>query len=216
MRTSLASLITILAVLTPGTALAAPDTQPPTVPTNLRVQSLSFHKVDLAWNPSTDNSGWVMYEVEVRTPPVYAQRYGALGTTKEFSALAQGTTYTASVLAVDGARNKSAPVTIQFTTPVDTLTPAAPLNPRQINVNGVFETLAWDPAADNSDYLTYFVWSNGIPVFVQFGTTVDVYWAVFIECAVERGSIHTLTVTALDGGGNMSPHSAPLTVTFPS
>lgn len=213
-RTRLAALaaasITV-AVLLPGQATAAPDTTPPTAPSNLRVTSLSFTTVGLAWNPGTDNSGWVQYVVEVRTPPHYVQRYGALGTTKAFSALAQGTTYTATVWTRDGANNQSAGVSIQFTTPVDTHAPAAPGNLRATT-----EAIMWDAAVDDSEQLTYFLWSGPELILVTYDLGMTIFEMVYIQCLVQTGTIHTFTVQALDVGGNWSPHSNAITVAFPT
>jgi hypothetical protein len=53
-----AALAFVLAlVLGAAPALAAQDRKPPTKPANLRVTSLTPHRVTLAWDPSTDNSG---------------------------------------------------------------------------------------------------------------------------------------------------------------
>jgi hypothetical protein len=53
-----AALALVLAlVLGTSPALAAGDRKPPTKPANLRVTSLTPHRVTLAWDPSTDNSG---------------------------------------------------------------------------------------------------------------------------------------------------------------
>ncbi len=207
----LAAAVVALAVLAPAQAAAARDTTPPTAPTNLRVTNLSFTSVGLAWNPGTDNSGWVQYVVEVRTPPYYFQRYGALGTTKSFTALAQGTTYTATVWTRDGANNESPGVSIQFTTPIDTTAPAAPGNLRLAD-----EAITWDRAVDDSEQVTYFMWSGPELILVTYDLGMTVFDLVYVHCLVQTGSIHTFTVQAMDVGGNWSPHSNPLTVAFPA
>ena len=51
-------------VLATSTAVAAPpDRTPPTTPTNLRVTGASDYSVSLAWNASTDNSGFWYYRL---------------------------------------------------------------------------------------------------------------------------------------------------------
>ncbi|MEK6968501.1 MAG: S8 family serine peptidase [Nanoarchaeota archaeon] len=42
---------------------AAPDTQPPSAPSNLRLSSVSSTQVNILWNPSSDNVGVVGYKV---------------------------------------------------------------------------------------------------------------------------------------------------------
>src|SRR5262245_43073529 len=108
----LASAVAVLgSVLTPGVASA--DTQSPGTPTNLHIQNISFTSVAVAWNASTDDSGWVMYEVEANALPRSLVRYGATSPSKNVTGLTPGLTYTISVVAVDGSGNKSAPTSIQ-------------------------------------------------------------------------------------------------------
>jgi hypothetical protein len=204
----------LTATMAPGTAVASTDTTPPTTPINLRVPNLSFSTVTLAWGASTDDSGWVIYEAEVKSLPRVLQRYAAFEPTKTFTGLQQGLTYTASVVAVDGALNRSAPVSIQFTTPVDTSAPTAPSNLRVV-ADASYGTLAWNPAVDDSDSLVYLIYADGTPIHGSNLPHVTIADLVFTYCVVDPGSTHSLTVRARDPGGNLSPPSEPLTVTFP-
>src|SRR5206468_291351 len=108
----LASTVAVMGtVLVPGMLLpgvAAADTQAPPAPTNLQVQNLSFTSATLAWSPSADDSGWVMYEVEANALPRSLVRTGATTPSKTLTGLTPGLTYTVSVVAVDGSRNSSA------------------------------------------------------------------------------------------------------------
>jgi hypothetical protein len=205
---------TVLALVGPGKAMASTDTRPPTPPTNLRVQSLSFTTVTLAWDASTDDSGWLIYEAEVKALPAVLQRYAALEPAKTFNGLRQGLTYTATVAAVDGARNRSASASIQFTTPIDTSAPSAPSNLRVVADN-YYGTLTWDPAVDDSDSLLYLIYADGAPIHGTNLPQVAISELVYTYCVVDPGSTHSLTVRARDLGGNLSPPSNPLTVTFP-
>jgi exo-1,4-beta-D-glucosaminidase len=89
------------------------DTQPPTVPGNLRATSVTATGVALAWDASTDNVGVTGYDVSRNGSPV--------GTVTDTSftdtAVAAGTTYTYSVRAHDAAGNASDPATLSVTTP---------------------------------------------------------------------------------------------------
>jgi len=197
----------------PAPSVAAEDSTPPSPPTNLQVQRLSFTEVTLRWSPSTDDSGWLLYEVEVRGPG-YLQSWAALEPTKTFTALPQGVTFTATVVAVDGAHNRSASTSIQFTTPIDTTTPTAPTNLRAVMTNGVLTAIAWDPATDNST-LTYYLFSGGNRIFGGTATSVSVQDLLYVYCIVLPGSTHTLTVQAIDISNHLSTASNTLTVTFP-
>jgi hypothetical protein len=64
-RVAAAILAVLVLFLSTSPALAARDRKPPTRPTNLRATSLTPHRVTLAWNPSTDDSGTFTYRVWV-------------------------------------------------------------------------------------------------------------------------------------------------------
>jgi hypothetical protein len=199
-------------VLVPG--VAAADTQAPSAPANLRIQNLSFTSVTLAWSPSADDSGWVMYEVEASAQSRSLLRFGSTGPSKTVTGLRPGLTYTASVVAVDGSRNTSAPVSILFTTPVDSAPPTTPTFLRAVTANGVVDSISWGASSDSSA-VRYVLRSSGNRIFGTSKTSVTVSELLDL-CVVVPGSTHTLTVEALDAHNNVSGRSSPVTVTFPS
>ena len=86
-----------------ATTLAAADTTPPSVPTNLAVTAATSSSVSLSWTASTDNvavTGYNIYRngVLVGTSPVASYTNGSL---------AASTTYIYSVAAYDAAGNVS-------------------------------------------------------------------------------------------------------------
>jgi hypothetical protein len=198
-------------VLLPG--VAAADAQAPPAPTNLRVQELSFTSVTLAWNPSADDSGWVMYEVEANALPRSLLRYGSIEASKAISGLTPGLTYTASVVAVDGSHNRSAPTSVQFTTPVDSTPPTTPTGLRGVTASGTVDSITWNASADSSAVL-YVLRSGNNIIHGTARTSVTASELVYL-CVVAPGSTHTLTVEARDAHNNISGRSSPLTVTFP-
>jgi hypothetical protein len=199
-------------VLVPG--VAAADTLAPSAPANLRIQNLSFTSVTLAWSPSTDDSGWVMYEVQASAQSRSLLRFGSTGPSKTIGGLTPGLTYTASVVAVDGSRNTSAPVSILFTTPVDSTPPTTPSFLRAVTANGVVDSISWGASSDSSA-VQYVLRSSGNRIFGTSKTSVTVSELLDL-CVVAPGSTHTLTVEALDVHNNVSGRSGPVTVTFPS
>lgn len=200
-------------VLTPGVATA--DTQAPSAPTNLRIQNISFTSATVAWNPSADDSGWVMYEVEANALPRSLKRYGSTTSSKTITGLLPGLTYTVSVVAVDGSRNMSAPASIQLTTPVDSTPPTTPTGLQAVTANGVVESLTWNAAADSSA-VRYVLRSGGNRLFGTRDTSVTTFELLYLDCVVQPGSTHTLTVEALDAHDNVSGTSRPVAVTFPN
>jgi chitodextrinase len=209
----LASTAVILgSVLAPGVATA--DTRSPVAPANLHIQNVSFTSVALAWSPSTDDSGWVMYEVEANALPRSLLRYGSTEPNKTVTGLTSGLTYTLSVVAVDGAGNRSAPTSLQATTPVDRTPPTTPTRLRVATVNGVADSILWDASTDSSN-VRYVLRANGNRIFGTTGTMVTAIELLYLDCVVQPGSTYTLTVEALDANNNVSDRSVPVTATFP-
>ncbi|MGN9912990.1 fibronectin type III domain-containing protein [Phytohabitans sp. LJ34] len=200
----------------PATAAVAgpPDRVPPTVPTDLRVHSVGFTWVSLAWNPSTDNSGTVLYDATLQAAGGPLQQR-AFTPTQGFGGLTPGTTYTASVRAVDLAGNASAAVSVQASTPARTLPPpTTPTNLRGVHVGGVLDRIAWD-ASPHGTPVSYLLLSGETVLSSVSTTSVSVFQLVHVDCAVEPGGTYTLTVRALSADGDFSDRSAPLTVTIP-
>jgi hypothetical protein len=198
-------LVMLLSVFGTSSALAARDRTRPTKPTNLRVTSTSAYYVNLAWNPSTDNSGVFSYKVWVS----YGQTYTVPQTQTTFSLfLAPNSTYSFHVYAVDGSGNKSAKSnTVSATTPRDTTAPSAPVV-SVVSVNPTEVSLAWSASTDDGPYLFYQVFVNGSP-------NVD---AGQNRSAVVQGltpeTSYQITVKARDlYGPNVSAPSNVLTVT---
>src|SRR5439155_1515635 len=103
----------------------APDTQPPTAPTNLAATAASTSQINLSWTASTDNVGVTGYQVEhcqgsgctnfSATAPVVT------GTSSSDSGLSAGTTYSYQVRATDAANSRSAYSSIASATTQGTL-----------------------------------------------------------------------------------------------
>jgi len=86
-------------------ATAAPDTEPPTAPTNLTATPVSSSRIDLAWSASSDNVGVAGYKVfrdGAQIAATAATSYSDMG-------LAPSTTHSYHVVAFDAASNESAP-----------------------------------------------------------------------------------------------------------
>jgi chitodextrinase len=206
------AVVVVAVLLAPGAAHAATDRTPPTTPANLHVQSVSFTAVTLAWDASTDNSGTVMYDATLAPANLTDRVFDA---SVSFGGLAAGTTYTASVRAVDLAGNASAAVSVQFTTPARTLPPpTTPTNLRGVFVDGVLQGIAWDPS-QSATHVSYILRSGSTVFHTGSATSVSVFTLEEVDCAVTPGGTYTLTVQAISADLDVSGLSDPLTVTIP-
>jgi chitinase len=96
------SLLQRIIALESGTPLP-PDTQAPTVPTNLAVASKTANSINLTWTASTDNNGVSGYDVSVNGTVQNATTNSA-----NLTGLSPSTAYTIKVRAKDAAGNISA------------------------------------------------------------------------------------------------------------
>src|SRR5262249_33341363 len=88
----------------------APDTQPPTTPTNLTASAVSGSQINLSWGASTDNVGVTGYLIE-RCQGVGCANFARITTvpttTYSDTGLVSNTSYTYQVKATDAAGNFS-------------------------------------------------------------------------------------------------------------
>jgi chitodextrinase len=205
-----AALAFVLAlVLGTSPALAAQDRKPPTKPANLRVTSLTPHRVTLAWDSSTDNSGTFTYRVFVSwgsttTLPQTQTTYSV--------SLVPANTYSFYVYAVDGSGNVSQRSnTLTVTTPPDTTPPSAPVV-SLVGVNPTEVSLAWTASTDDGLHIRYQVFVNGSPSGVE---TLNGLAAVVHGLTPQ--TTYAITVQARDlYGGNVSAPSNVVNVTTPA
>ncbi|MEM7263123.1 MAG: LamG-like jellyroll fold domain-containing protein, partial [Planctomycetota bacterium] len=96
----------------------SPEFEPPTAPGNLLVDPISTSRIDVSWDPSTDNRAVAGYVVYLDGAEVESVDADTLIYT--FSTLLPGTEYTVSVSAIDAEGNASDPALASqtFTTPL--------------------------------------------------------------------------------------------------
>src|SRR5512134_2424501 len=199
-------LVVLVSLFGTTPALAARDRKPPTKPTNLRVTSLTPHRVTLAWDPSTDNSGTFTYRIFVSwgsttTLPQTQTTYSV--------SLVPANTYSFYVYAVDGSGNVSQRSnTLTVTTPPDTTPPTAPVVSLVV-VNPTEVSLQWKDSTDDGLHIRYKVFVNGRPRGVE---TLNELAAVLHGLNPE--TTYEITVQASDlYAGNVSEPGYVLTVT---
>ena len=216
-----AILVVLVSIFGTTPALAARDRTPPTRPTNLRATSVTSYQVQLAWNPSTDNSGSFSYRVVVSDGGTYTVPQ----TQTTFTAfVAPLGTYSFYVYAVDGAGNRSLRSnTLSVTPPPDTTAPTPPV----LSVTGVNPTevsLSWTASTDDGPYLFYEVFMNGSPIFdarqnrfaVIHGLTPETTYQFTVKARdlygppnVSAPSNVVMVTTTAVGGEDTQPPTAP-------
>ena len=204
-------LVSALAALVLGSAGApaeAADRHSPTAPRNLRVTGFAHYSVSLAWDASTDNSGFLTYWIQASNG--YRMSVPMSRTSATFTdGINAGVTYTFQVYAVDGSGNKSKlsnKATVSL--PQDNNPPSVPvLAATQVGPTHV--SLSWS-STDEGPVIYYWVFRS------DWGN-----WAFFRDTAATSGMVNGLSpnttyafqAQARDKLRNMSAPSAPITVT---
>jgi chitodextrinase len=110
----------------PAAVVTTPETVPPAAPPSLSVHAPKPGRVELAWEPATDNVGVARYEI-LRDGAVVGS---TTGTAWLDEGLSGGLTYSYGVVAVDAAGNHGAAVNATVTTPAEPPAGVAPREPR--------------------------------------------------------------------------------------
>lgn len=181
-------------------ASAAADKQAPTVPANLAPSAITMTGFTATWSASTDNVGVTGYEVFLG-----GTSQGTVATTsKVFTSLMPGTTYSLTVRARDAAANWSAQsAALAVTTTADTAPPSVPTGLASSGVGVTGFTVTWTASTDNVGVTAYEVFLNG----ASQGTATTASKAF---TGLMPGTPYTVTVRARDAAGNWSAASAHL------
>ena len=180
------------------TTNSAPDTTPPSAPTNLTSPSKTTTSVSLSWSASTDNTGVTGYKIykdgiEVGT---------AVGTTYTVSGLTASTAYSFTVKAYDAAGNYSnASTALSVTTNSNVPNNNAPLvyagGDNSANINQNINTYASVSDPDGPAPLTYQWTKVSGPGTVTFSAPTSVN----TKLSFSLTGIYLIRLTATDGAG---------------
>jgi parallel beta-helix repeat protein len=182
------------------------DTQPPTVPGSLAVQSSTQSSVTLSWNPSTDNVGVVGYGAYQSAVPV--GHTAQLNFT--FTGLSCGTSSAFGIDAYDAAGNRSAQASvIASTSPCpDMQAPSQPTGLALTSRTTSSLSFTWAASTDNIGVVGYGVYTAGTRV----GTASS---AMYTVTGLACGTSHTIGVDAYDAAGNRSTQAIVTMATSP-
>lgn len=213
-------------------AVAATDTQAPTVPTSLKATVISASQINLSWTASTDNVGVTSYKV---------YRGGTLlvtlgkVTSYNNTGLAGSTSYSYTVTACDAAGNCSAKSTaVSAITQVllDTQAPTVPLGliATAISINKI--NLSWTASTDNTGVTQYKIYQTFYNSCVSSPSTICPTWdsstvllatldgvpplTSYSDAYVWPATKYSYAVSACDAAGNCSSQSSVASVTTPS
>lgn len=203
----------IVSVKTTGDTAPTPDTTPPSVPLNLQVSNVSSVSADLTWSASSDNVGVIKYEIYLSN----TKKGETISTATSLSLLTPSTSYTAYVVAVDAAGNKSGSSNlVSFTTLAggpsgggDTIPPSTPLNLTYSNTQATSVDLSWTASTDNVGVVGYKIYEDGAYATVTALTSIKL-------TNLEPGKRFTFKVSAIDAAGNESEQSNFVTVNTPA
>ncbi len=179
------------------------DTTAPSTPGNLATHPVSTSQVNLSWTSSNDNVGVAGYRVFRNG----AQIGGSNSTAYSDVGLTPGTTYSYTVSAYDAAGNTSpqtSPVTgTTQASQSDTTPPTVPTGLRVSSTTSSSVGLAWAASTDNISVAGYRVSRDG--QLVATATTTN-----FTDPNRAANTTYSYTVAAVDGAGNSSAQSAPV------
>jgi chitodextrinase len=181
-------------------AVTTLDGTAPTTPTSLSRSNITSSGFTLSWSGSTDNVAVTGYKIYLDGALVQT----VTGTTAILCGLADATTYTMTVKAVDAAGNLSDAASLSVTTP-DGTAPAAPANLSSSNISSSGFTLNWNSSTDNVAVTGYEIYQNGTFVQTVTGTTASL-------SGLSNVTTYSMTVKAVDAAGNLSD-AASLNVT---
>ncbi|MDQ0124475.1 chitodextrinase [Pseudomonas lini] len=182
--------------------VTTPDETAPSKPAHLVATAVTDNSVTLSWVGSIDNVGVTGYQIlrnDEVIDTVGSIRYTATG-------LAQGTTYTFKVRALDAAGNfaDSDPLTVQTQ---DTTGPSKPTNLRTVGLASDYAVLEWNASSDNVAVTGYRIFRNNDPIDM---TDITLYLAH----GLTDGTSYFFKVRAMDAAGNFAD-SDELPVTTP-
>ena len=190
-----------------------PDNTPPSAPSGLVASDIRAivngstltAQFTVQWTASTENQLIDHYDVQLNGATVSTATSPGTATIYTFTGLAQGTTYTVAVRAVDWAGNVSSwSSPILVTTPVSDVTP--PTKPGALTISGISSTgfvVAWGASTDNvgvQGYTAQVLQGGSVVSFQSLTSTTT----SCLFSGLQSGTAYQVSVVAFDAAGNNS------------
>ncbi len=208
----------IASVATP----AAPDTTPPSAPSNFSATPASTTQINLLWTASTDNVGVTGYLLERCLGSgctTFSQIASPTVTSYSDTGLTASTSYSYRVRATDAAGNLSAysnVVNVATLSVPDTTPPTAPSSLSATPTSSTQVNLSWAASTDNvgvTGYLLERCVGSGCTSFSQIATPSGTTYG---DTGLTPSTSYGYRVRATDAAGNLSSYSNVATVTTPA
>ena len=193
--------------LAESSGITLPDTQAPTVPTNLIASGPTMSSIDLTWTASTDNIGVTGYYIYFSGGSLAATVTS--GTSTTITGLSSNTSYTFYATAYDAAGNESnSSNEATLSTLADTEAPTIPQNLVATAASSSAIDLSWSASTDNVGVVGYYVYysSDDSLAATVAGTSTTI-------SGLEASTNYEFYVTAYDAAGNESAASDPADAT---
>ena len=182
------------------------DTVPPTDITEINTISSSVSSIEISYSGVEDESDIMGYEIYRN-----GKKVGVTGNTSfKDAGLEPDTAYTYCVYAFDEYGNiseNSPEMTVR--TAKDTIPPSKPENLRVKTRTGSGVTITWDVSEDNALVAGYRVYRDGVMIS-QSGSTAG---NLLKDTGLEKNTVYTYCVEAVDSAGNVSEKSDDISVT---
>jgi YD repeat-containing protein len=170
-------------------AVATPDTTPPSAPGTATDNSLTANSATVSWGAATDTIAITGYAYQINGG-AWSSFSNSLSV--NLTGLAPGGTYTVAVEAQDAAGNIGATTTVTFTLP-----PSAPGTPTASNITGNSVTVSWAAATGAAGVAGYSYQLNG-GAWSAFSNVLSVNLT-----GLSYGTAYTVGVRAEDAAGNI-------------
>ncbi len=166
----------------------------PTAPAGLAASNVSYTKLTLSWDASTDDTGVAGYDIYRNDKKIMT----VSGTTYTDRNLTPDTEYSYYVIAKDATLNTSAlSKTVTVTTLKDEEAPGVPQGVELIQRYAAALTISWQASKDNVETRGYHIYRNGELIK---DTASDTY----TDSGLEANTHYVYQLTAYDGAGNES------------